>query len=52
MITHYPSLNFDLGEDIDMMRGMVCQFSENEIAPRAAQIDTDNEFPNDLCKVW
>jgi len=48
MIPSYPSLNFDLGEDIDMMRDMVLQFSQNEIAPRAAQIDIDNEFPNDL----
>jgi len=48
MIPSYPSLKFDLGEDIDMMREMVQQFSQNEIAPRAAQIDKDNEFPNDL----
>ena len=48
MTTSYPSLNFGLGEEIDMMRDMVRQFSENEIAPRAAQIDKDNEFPNDL----
>ena len=48
MNTSYPSLNFGLGEEIDMMREMVRQFSENEISPRAAQIDKDNEFPNDL----
>ncbi|MGB1310806.1 MAG: isovaleryl-CoA dehydrogenase [Leucothrix sp.] len=48
MTTHYPSLNFGLGEEIDMMRETVRQFSDNEIAPRAAQIDKDNEFPNDL----
>jgi len=43
MNTSYPSLNFGLGEEIDMMREMVRQFSENEISPRAAQIDKDNE---------
>ncbi len=48
MITSYPSLNFGLGEDIDMMRDMVRQFAQDEIAPRAADIDRDNEFPNDL----
>jgi len=48
MIASYPSLNFDLGEDIDMMRDTVHQFSQNEIAPRASQIDKDNEFPSDL----
>ncbi|MFK8020507.1 MAG: isovaleryl-CoA dehydrogenase [Pseudomonadales bacterium] len=48
MISSYPSLNFGLGEDIDMLRDTTCQFSQNEIAPRAAQIDSDNEFPNDI----
>ena len=50
MISSYPSLNFGLGEDIDMLRDTACQFSQNEIAPRAAQIDEENEFPNDLWK--
>ena len=43
-------LNFDLGEEIDMLRDSVSQFSVREIAPRAAQIDRDNEFPADLWK--
>jgi len=43
-------LNFDLGEDIDMLRDSVAQFAAREIAPRAAQIDRDNEFPADLWK--
>ncbi len=44
----YPTLNFGHGEDIDMLRDMVFQFSQNEISPRAAQIDADNNFPADL----
>ena len=48
MQAHYPSLNFSLGEDIDMLREAVQQFAAKEIAPRAAQIDIDNEFPKDL----
>ena len=48
MQAHYPSLNFALGEDIDMLREAVQQFAAKEIAPRAAQIDIDNEFPKDL----
>lgn len=48
MQAHYPSLNFNLGEDIDMLREAVQQFAAKEIAPRAAQIDIDNEFPQDL----
>ena len=48
MTTQYKSLNFDLGEEIDMLRDMTQQFAAAEIAPRAAQIDTDNNFPEDL----
>jgi isovaleryl-CoA dehydrogenase len=48
MNTPYPTLNFDLGEDIDMLRGSVYQFCQKEIAPRAAEIDEKNEFPMDL----
>jgi isovaleryl-CoA dehydrogenase len=45
---NYPSLNFELGETIDMLRDTVRVFAENEIAPRAGEIDYNNEFPNDL----
>ena len=48
MNTHFPSLDFDLGEDIEMLREAVYQFAREEIAPRAAQIDRDNLFPVDL----
>ncbi|PWC50213.1 isovaleryl-CoA dehydrogenase [Azospirillum sp. TSA6c] len=44
----YPSLNFDLGESADMLRDSVRSFAANEIAPRAAEIDRSNEFPNEL----
>jgi isovaleryl-CoA dehydrogenase len=48
MNTHYPSLDFDLGEEIEMLREAVYQFAQTEIAPQAAQIDRDNLFPADL----
>lgn len=48
MNTQYKSLNFNLGEDVNMLRDMVCQFAAAEIAPRAEQIDLDNLFPADL----
>src|SRR3954451_14442418 len=43
-----PSLNFDLGETADLLRGSVEAFAANEIAPRAADIDRENAFPMDL----
>jgi isovaleryl-CoA dehydrogenase len=41
-------INFDLGDDIDMLRDAVRAFAEKEIAPHAADIDRSNEFPKDL----
>ncbi len=41
-------LDFDLGEEIDMLRDSVRRFAAAEIAPRAAEIDRSNEFPADL----
>ena len=43
-------LNFQLGEDIEMLRDTVQSFAAKEIAPRAAEIDRVNEFPADLWK--
>ena len=48
MNTPYPTLNFNLGEDIDMLRDSVSQFCTQEISPRADDIDSTNEFPMDL----
>ena len=48
MSTPYPSLAFGLGDDINALRDLVYQFAQAEIAPRAAEIDRDNEFPADL----
>jgi len=48
MGTGYPSLNFNLGEDIDMLRDTVFRFCRDELFPRAADIDRTNDFPMDL----
>ena len=44
----YPTLNFDLGETADMIRETVASFAQNELAPRAAEIDRTDTFPRDL----
>ncbi|MGB4343687.1 MAG: acyl-CoA dehydrogenase family protein, partial [Moraxellaceae bacterium] len=44
----YTGMNFGLGETINALRDTVEQFSRKEIAPRAADIDRQNEFPMDL----
>ena len=44
----YPTLDFALGETLDMLREQVQAFAAAELAPRAAQIDRDNEFPLDM----
>ncbi|WP_417823399.1 isovaleryl-CoA dehydrogenase [Thalassospira lucentensis] len=46
----FPGLKFDLGETANAIRETVSAFAEAEIAPRAAEIDEKNEFPNDLWK--
>ena len=48
MISTFSSLNYNLGETVDMIRDQVNAFARDEIAPRAEQIDIDNEFPNEL----
>ncbi|OXT00787.1 acyl-CoA dehydrogenase [Notoacmeibacter marinus] len=44
------TMNFALGDDIEALRDMVRRFAAAEIAPRAAEIDETNQFPNDLWK--
>ena len=44
----YPTLDFDLGETADMLRQSVRGFVDDELAPRADEIDRKDEFPRDL----
>ncbi len=48
MLNSFRGLDFDLGETVDALRDQVASFSADEIAPRAAAIDRDNDFPADL----
>jgi isovaleryl-CoA dehydrogenase len=43
-----PGLQFDLGEDVAMLRDSLQQFTAAEITPRAAEIDRSDQFPMDL----
>ena len=46
--TTLPSLDFDLGEEIEALRDVVRRFASAEIAPMAAEIDRSNRFPREL----
>ena len=48
MSTSYPTLQYGHSEEIGLLRETVHQFATTEIAPRAADIDRDNDFPRDL----
>jgi isovaleryl-CoA dehydrogenase len=48
MSNQMRGLDFDLGEVAGTLRDVVESFAAGEIAPRAASIDTDNDFPADL----
>ena len=43
-----PGLDFHLGETVDLLRENIAQFAAREIAPRAADIDRENTFPQNL----
>ncbi len=43
-----PSLEQSLGETIDIVRQTVRDFADNEISPRAQEVDATNDFPHDL----
>ena len=48
IVNHGRMFNFDLGETADMIRATTRDFAQDEIAPRAEEIDKTNTFPRDL----
>jgi isovaleryl-CoA dehydrogenase len=47
-MVNVPTIDFDLGDEIGMLRDSVRAFAREQIAPRAADIDRENAFPPDL----
>jgi isovaleryl-CoA dehydrogenase len=43
-----PTFDFGLGDQAEMLRDSVRSFADDEIAPRAADIDRSNDFPMEL----
>jgi isovaleryl-CoA dehydrogenase len=44
----WQGFDFGLGSEVDALRDTVLRFSQDEIAPRAAEIDRSNTFPREL----
>jgi isovaleryl-CoA dehydrogenase len=47
-MSNMPGMQFDLGEDVAMLRDSLQHFVAAEITPRAGQIDKTDQFPMDL----
>ncbi|MEL0114654.1 MAG: acyl-CoA dehydrogenase family protein, partial [Rickettsiales bacterium] len=45
-----PDFDFDLGSTADLLRETVRGFAQDRIAPMAAEIDRENQFPAELWK--
>jgi isovaleryl-CoA dehydrogenase len=45
-----PPFDFDIGETAEMLRESVASFAQTEVAPIAADIDRNNEFPRSIWK--
>jgi isovaleryl-CoA dehydrogenase len=43
-----PEFDFGLGEEPKMIRESVARFADEQVAPRAAEIDREDAFPRDL----
>ena len=43
-------LDFDLGNDVNLLKSSIQEFCDAEIAPLAQEIDRNNDFPSNLWK--
>ena len=46
----FKELDFDLGNDIEVLKNSIQEFCKREIAPLAEDIDKKNDFPSHLWK--
>lgn len=46
----FKELDFDLGNDVDVLKDSIQEFCKREIAPLAEDIDKKNDFPSHLWK--
>ena len=46
-----PTATFSLPEELEEFRGLVREIAEEQVAPRAAEVDETDEWPEDLYKV-
>tara|TARA_B100000963_G_scaffold271565_1_gene239727 strand:- start:1716 stop:2882 length:1167 start_codon:yes stop_codon:yes gene_type:complete len=44
------NFNFNLGKDVDLLKGSIEDFCAGEIAPIAEEIDKKNDFPSEIWK--
>lgn len=42
------TMQFDVGEDVNALRDMVHRWAQDRVAPLAAEIDRENDFPSEL----
>ncbi len=47
-MVNIPGLQFELGDDVEMLRDSLRSFVAREITPRAGEIDRSDQFPMDL----
>ena len=46
----FKELDFDLGNDVNILKDSIQEFCKREIAPLAEDIDKKNDFPSHLWK--
>ena len=48
MRSNFPAMNFGLDPEIEEIRDMIKRWVDDRLAPRASQIDEENQLPRDL----